>query len=56
MGSLPILLPPKRLQLQFAEVAPENNEFKVNIMKQNEALARARDLLLPRLMNGQIAV
>ena len=56
MGNLPIILPPMELQLQFAEIASENNRLRNNLFKQNESLAKARDLLLPRLMNGEIAV
>lgn len=56
MGSLPIILPPMRLQRQFAETAAENNRLKTNLEQQNQKLAQARDLLLPRLMNGEVAV
>ena len=56
MGNLPITLPPMELQHQFAEIAPENNRLRDNLFKQNESLAKARDLLLPRLMKGEITV
>lgn len=56
MGSLPIVLPPLRLQERFSEIAQQNNEQKRNLEQQNEKLAQARDLLLPRLMRGEIAV
>lgn len=56
MGSLPIVLPPMRLQRHFAEIASENNRLKTNLEQQNQKLAQARDLLLPRLMNGEIAI
>ena len=55
MGSLPIFLPPLRLQERFSEIAQQNNEQKRNLEQKNEKLAQARDLLLPRLMSGEIA-
>lgn len=56
MGSLPITLPPIRLQRQFGEIVAENNRTKANLEQQNRKLAQARDFLLPRLMNAEIAV
>ncbi len=56
MGNLAIVLPLMELQHQFAEIASENNLLRDNLFKQNESLAQARDLLLPRLMNGEITV
>ncbi len=48
--------PPESLLDLFDEsAAPCFGEIE-NLMKQNVVLARARDLLLPRLMNGEIAV
>lgn len=59
---------PKQLERLVLPVAPATLEtlFEVgvdasflmiaNLEKQNEVLAQARDLLLPRLMNGEIAV
>jgi type I restriction enzyme, S subunit len=56
MGRLPILLPPLSLQRQFSDFAGQNHRLKVNLFGQNQKLAQARDLLLPRLMNGEIAI
>lgn len=56
MGSLPIVLPPRALQAQFSEFAEENYRLQINLLNQNNRLAQARDLLLPRLMSGEIAV
>jgi len=56
MGALPILVPPKLLQRRFGEVAKSINEQRFLLIKQNEKLAQARDLLLPRLMNGEVSV
>ncbi|MDD4455659.1 MAG: restriction endonuclease subunit S [Candidatus Methanomethylophilaceae archaeon] len=49
-------LPPKHLLDMFDEIASKNFEQIRVLMAQNDGLAKARDLLLPRLMNGEIAV
>jgi type I restriction enzyme S subunit len=49
-------LPPKPLLDQFDEFAASCFSMITNLQRQNEQLMRARDLLLPRLMNGEIAV
>ena len=50
--SLP--MPPQELQEEFADkVSPLFNLID-NLQQKNEALAKARDLLLPRLMSGEI--
>jgi len=52
----PILLPLKRLIMDFNDnVVPLFRQIEV-LAKQNHELAKARDLLLPRLMNGEIVV
>ena len=56
MGRLPVLLPATYLQRQFAEFASANIVLRENLFAQSQKLAQARDLLLPRLMNGEIAV
>lgn len=56
MGQLPIILPPLTLQRQFSDFAEENNRLRASLFAQNEKLTQARDLLLPRLMNGEITV
>jgi type I restriction enzyme S subunit len=43
------------VQLFEATVAPILNQVG-NLMQQNQKLRAARDLLLPRLMSGEIAV
>jgi len=48
--------PPWLLQVQFGEIARGILAQQDNLIIQNENLAQARDLLLPRLMNGEIAV
>ena len=56
MGALPLLLPPMPLQKLFGEFARNANEQRATLDQQTKALARARDILLPRLMSGKIAV
>jgi type I restriction enzyme S subunit len=56
LASLPLLLPPPTLQRNFRESAEPLNQQRANLYRQNEKLRCARDLLLPRLMSGEIAV
>jgi len=51
-----LLLPPKSLAIIFEETVSAFFEQVRVLDQQNEALASARDLLLPRLMSGEIAV
>ena len=54
--AMPILLPPKSVIKEFGEkVKPSFQMIKI-ILKQNTKLREARDILLPRLMSGEIAV
>jgi type I restriction enzyme S subunit len=51
-----LLDPPERLKREFEEVAiPCDEQLRV-LHQQNQQLRAARDLLLPRLMSGEIAV
>ena len=54
--SLNIVVPPKALLLQFEEMAFQLFKQTRILQKQRAKLTSARDLLLPRLMNGEIAV
>jgi type I restriction enzyme S subunit len=56
MGALPLILPPAELQHEFSEFALANNELKERLTRQSAALMKARDLLLPRLMDGRLSV
>jgi len=56
LAVLPLLLPPRRLQTHFREFAEPLNQQRAVLYRQNEKLRAARDLLLPRLMTGEIAV
>lgn len=51
-----ILVPPKKLLNVFNEVATSIFDQIGNLTLQNQKLRAARDLLLPRLMNGDINV
>jgi type I restriction enzyme S subunit len=50
------VFPLRLLQEQFGENARGFLDQQDNLIIQNERLAQARDLLLPRLMNGEVTV
>ena len=54
MGALPIFRPPMTLQLTFGQIASAKNEQRNILTGQNKVIAQARDLLLPRLMSGEV--
>jgi len=56
MGGLPILLPSEALQNEFSEFAGDIHYQKQNLQKQIVSLQKARDLLLPKLMSGEVVV
>jgi len=56
IGDVQILVPPRSLVQQFEDVAAPSFRQVWVLMVQNEKLRAARDLLLPRLMSGEIAV
>jgi len=52
----PVLLPPSQIVKRFLQcVGPLRQQIQ-NLLQQNASKRHARDLLLPRLMNGEIAV
>lgn len=51
-----LLQPPQTLIDNFEEIAEPIDSILINLHIQNERLKSARDLLLPRLMNGTITV
>lgn len=53
---LAALCPPESFVKYFEQEASKNFLLISNLIKQNKLLAKARDLLLPRLMNGELAV
>lgn len=56
MLAFEIVLPEARLLRQFSEVAAPVFQQREVLSHQSAKLRQARDLLLPRLMNGEIAV
>jgi type I restriction enzyme S subunit len=56
LATLPLLLPPRRLQEHFREFAEPLNQQRAVLYRCNEKLRAARDLLVPRLMSGAVAV
>lgn len=52
----PLLVPSRRLLDAFDEVIEPSFSQTHNLRQQNQKLKAARDLLLPRLMSGEIAV
>jgi type I restriction enzyme S subunit len=56
IASLPFLNPPQEITMQFEIIKDEIAYQMQNLIRQNVALTKARDLLLPRLMNGDIVV
>ena len=57
-SSLPheILVPPLGFQRNFHEFAEPLVDEREVLQLQNQKLKTARDLLLPRLMNGEITI
>ena len=53
---IPLIIPPKPLADAFATHIDPMFDQIGNMVQQNTQLAEARNLLLPRLMNGEIAV
>lgn len=56
MASVPVSLPPRRLQDEFARLTFPMAEAREAITAKVENLRRTRDLLLPRLLSGQVNV
>lgn len=51
-----VLVPPQLLQRTFGEFVEPLIDQRETLVSQNQKLKQARDLLLPRLMSGEIAV
>jgi len=54
--SRPILLPEMKIHRLFEDMVTSMHQQTNVLQKENAALAEARDLLLPKLMNGEVAV
>jgi type I restriction enzyme S subunit len=56
LTSLPILIPPLELQDMWTQLAEHAYALKVNLQFQTSKLSRSRDLLVPKLVTGEIQV
>lgn len=56
LAEVPILVPRQLLQRHFREHVEVKHQQWDNLAQQNHRLRSARDLLLPRLMSGELAV
>ncbi len=56
LHAMPIVWPTVRLQDAFVEVVRDHQSQKRILEETNQKLTQARDLLLPRLISGEIAV
>ncbi|HEX6189313.1 MAG TPA: restriction endonuclease subunit S [Pyrinomonadaceae bacterium] len=54
LSSVPVKLPPRNLQDNFARLTFPMAEAREALTAQNETLRRTRDLLLPKLISGEI--
>jgi type I restriction enzyme S subunit len=56
LHAMMVTWPPEKLQNSFVEVVVDYQDQVRVLEAMNQKLTQARDLLLPRLMNGDIAV
>ncbi|MBG2837625.1 restriction endonuclease subunit S [Alcaligenes nematophilus] len=56
VSAVQLLKPPHSLMKLFHETVLENTKQIQNLIKTNKSLAEARDLLLPKLMSGELTV
>lgn len=54
--AMPVLLPPKSVIQDFGKKVKPSFQMIKTLLKQNTKLREARDILLPKLMSGQIEV
>ena len=55
-SAIPVVIPPQLILEQFNSVVSPNIDQIEQLMAMNKLLTNARDLLLPRLMSGEVAV
>ena len=55
-SAIPVVIPSQMMLDHFNSVAASNIDQIEQFVSMNRQLALARDLLLPRLMNGEVAV
>lgn len=56
LSNIEVIEPEKKLQDVFAKIAEPQYQKIKNLEKQNDRLKTARDLLLPKLMSGEVEV
>lgn len=56
LAGIPLLMPTKQTQDEYAKAVDPMLELIGNLRRQNQGLVEARELLLPRLMCGEIEV
>ena len=56
LGEVKVALPKKKFRDEFESVARPMLDLQLNLSKQNRVLREARDLLLPRLVSGELDV
>ncbi|MDO8845095.1 restriction endonuclease subunit S [Methylicorpusculum sp.] len=56
VGALKLNVPPETLQEEFHNFSSDIVDQIINLIEQNTKLIKVRDLLLPKLMSGEIAV
>lgn len=56
VSEVPIAVPPAELQDRFGSTVKPGRELMVNLLRQTQVLSETRDLLLPRLVSGELDV
>ena len=56
LSNIEVIEPTDELQEMFAKIAEPQYQKIKNLEKQNDRLKTARDLLLPKLMSGEVEV
>jgi len=56
LGGVQLLIPTKQLQREFDEIVSKLLDQKEVLQIQNQKLIQARDILLPKLMSGEVEV
>lgn len=56
MSGVPIMVPPLTLQREYDEIAGSWAEFSASLIEANTNLGAQRELLLPRLISGELSV
>ena len=56
MKEMPVLIPSEPIAVSFARLLDQNTEYQKLLRRENIALVKVRDLLLPRLLSGDLSV